>query len=215
MTTVDFDHEWMTWGRSGGVLSSQGQSAQLDIGVMSFQRRAEVVAEIEGEVARGISLKQATDQANQSPGVAHRSQVHSLSEGKYVVDDTAAVGADSAVDTLKSVTSVAAGGKRIIAITGALSFDGESDYDSLEAFGALVVRLNIDLWFAVGPAARSLFLSVGREGSWAGESQHCLDIDTAYDEVRALIRPDDVVIVMGSTGESLRPLVSRLLEDFS
>ena len=32
MTTVDFDHEWMTWGRSGGVLSSQGQSAQLDIG---------------------------------------------------------------------------------------------------------------------------------------------------------------------------------------
>ena len=88
MTTVDFDHEWMTWGRSGGVLSSQGQSAQLDIGVMSFQRRAEVVAAIEGEVARGIFLKQATDQANQSPGVAHRSQVYPLSEGKYVIDDT-------------------------------------------------------------------------------------------------------------------------------
>ena len=132
MTTVDFDHEWMTWGRSGGVLSSQGHSAQLDIGVMSFQRRAEVVAEIEGEVARGISLKQATDQANQSPGVAHRSQVHSLSEGKYVIDDTAAVGADSAVDTLKSVTSVAAGGKRIIAITGALSF---FDHKNLSGFG--------------------------------------------------------------------------------
>jgi UDP-N-acetylmuramyl pentapeptide synthase len=57
-----------------------------------------------------------------------------------------------------------------------------------------------------------LFLSVGREGSWDGESQHCGDVEEGYAELRAFIRPGDVVLVMGSSTTDLYPLVERLIE---
>ena len=89
---------------------------------------------------------------------------------------------------------------------------GSSDYDNLSAFGALMVRLNVTQVFAIGPGARALFLSVGMEGSWDGESQHCQDTATAYDDIRARIRPGDVLLVLGSTEQALSPLVGKLRE---
>jgi UDP-N-acetylmuramyl pentapeptide synthase len=100
-------------------------------------------------------------------------------------------------------------------VAGAFDFDGDSDYDSLDAFGAFMVRLNVDQVFAVGPDARALFLSVGREGSWDGESQHCVDVGSAYDEVRGFVQSGDVVLVMGTRSVDLLPLVWKLREDYA
>ena len=116
-------------------------------------------------------------------------------------------------DVVKAVTADNPPPSRIVAVVGALDFSGESDYDSLDATAALIVRLNVAQVFAVGPEARALFLAVGREGSWDGESQHCVDIDTAYDEVRAYVRPGDVVLVMGGSPGFLGPLALRLRGD--
>jgi UDP-N-acetylmuramyl pentapeptide synthase len=56
---------------------------------------------------------------------------------------------------------------------------------------------------------------VGMEGSWDGESQHCLSVEDAYDKTRAFLRPEDVVLVMGSVSMSLLPLVEALGNDLS
>jgi UDP-N-acetylmuramyl pentapeptide synthase len=165
-------------------------------------------------VAEGLSLDEAIARAPEARE-PHVLEVHEVSQGILVIDDTATIGANNAVDSLKVVTSVAARERRVVVVAGAIDFTGDSDYDSLGAFGALMVRLNVDQVFAVGPEARALFLSVGMEGSWDGESQHCPSVDDAYDVVRAFLRPEDVVLVMGTTRESLSPLVGRLLEDLS
>jgi UDP-N-acetylmuramyl pentapeptide synthase len=89
---------------------------------------------------------------------------------------------------------------------------GGSDYDDLEAFGAFIVRVNIAKCIAVGPDARAIFASVGREGSWDGESQHVDDVATAYDEVSKDISQGDVVVVLGSVPEDMGSLVLRLRE---
>ncbi|MCF8550141.1 MAG: hypothetical protein K9G09_04505, partial [Pontimonas sp.] len=147
--------------------------------------------------------------------VPHVLEVHHVGEGVMVIDDTGTQGVNNAATSLKLVTGLAARQRRVVVAAGALDFGGDSDYDDLGAFGALMVRLNVNQVFAVGPEARALFLSVGREGSWDGESQHCVSVDDAYDDIRAFIRPEDVVLVMGTTGPSLLPLANRLAEDLS
>ena len=130
--------------------------------------------------------------------------------GTVILDFTDVWGGRESVDVLKEATATFPPPRRIVAALGALDLSGESDYDSLDATAALIVRLNVAQVFAVGNDARSLYLAVGREGSWDGESQHCVDIDTAYDEVRAYVRPGDVVLVMGGASGFLRPLADRL-----
>jgi UDP-N-acetylmuramoyl-tripeptide--D-alanyl-D-alanine ligase len=147
------------------------------------------------------------------PQEPHRMALHQSPNDVMVIDDTGTLSANDQVMTLKRVTMAAARQRRIIVVSGAPDLTGDSDYDSLDAFAAVFVRLNVSQVFAVGPEARAIFLSVGREGSWDGESQHCVDVDTAYDEVRAFIRPGDVVLVMGTTGQSLLPLYHLLVED--
>lgn len=137
-------------------------------------------------------------------------RTHRGADGVTVVDCSDIHGARDVVDVLKNATAEFSPPTRIIAVMGALDFSGDSDYDSLDATAALIVRLNISQVYAVGPEARALFLAVGREGSWDGESQHCVDTDTAYDEVRAYVRPGDVVLAVGGSSGFLAPLVSRL-----
>jgi len=215
MSQLTFENEWMDWGQSGGLVRLGDVSAELTIEVMSFSRRAEVVAGIARGVEAGESLEAAVARAGETPDAPHRGVVHHLPHDILVIDDTAALGADAVVDTLKTLTSLSAGSRRIIVLMGGIVFAGESDYDTLEAFGALVVRLNIAQVMAIGAPARSIFLSVGREGSWAGESQHYLDAPSAYAKARAFIGPGDVVVVMGSSSESLLPLVDRFVEDLA
>jgi UDP-N-acetylmuramoyl-tripeptide--D-alanyl-D-alanine ligase len=78
-----------------------------------------------------------------------------------------------------------------------------------------MVRLNVGQVFAIGRGARALFLSVGMEGSWDGESRFCEDSDSAYDDIRAHILPGDVVLVLGDTEKPLSTLVARLRADLS
>ena len=142
--------------------------------------------------------------------------IEALAPGGFtLIDDSGNDTARGTVERLKAVTMSVEPDQRVIAVVGALDFSDDSAYDSLESWGALVVRLNIASMIAVGPQARALFLSVGREGSWDGESQHSPDIDTAYDEVCALVRPGDVVLVMGSRELPMRHLANRLMADAS
>jgi UDP-N-acetylmuramyl pentapeptide synthase len=143
---------------------------------------------------------------------AHQLEVVVLSNDVVLIDDTDTVSAHDAVTSLKRVTQAARRERRVIAVMGALDFQGDSDYDNLPGFAAVLIRLNVSQLFAIGKEARAIYVSVGLEGSWDGESHHCLDIDQGYDDVRAFIQPGDVVLIMGSTTSSLFPLFSRLRE---
>jgi UDP-N-acetylmuramoyl-tripeptide--D-alanyl-D-alanine ligase len=144
----------------------------------------------------------------------HQLEVHTLTQDIIVIDDTQTISANEAVTSLKRVTMAARGERRVVVVAGPVDFSGDSDYDNLQAFAAVMVRLNVSQVFAVGPQARAIAVSVGLEGSWDGESHHCPDVDQAYDEVRAFIRPGDVVLIMGTTSDSLYPILQSLMEEF-
>jgi len=215
MSNVTLSQTWATWGASGGVLSCDGVEVEFEIPRTGFIELDLAYQRVRDAVEEGASFDAAVKALQSITPVPHVLEVHALGSGITLIDDTATSRANEAVASLKTVVNIADRQSRVIAVAGAFEFDGDSDYDSLEAFGAFMVRLNVDQVFAVGPEARALFLSVGREGSWDGESQHCADVQTAYDEVRAFIRPGDVVLVMGAASIDLSPLVAQLSEAFS
>lgn len=214
MIDVTLEDSWTDWGRSGGVLAAGADRLAWEIATMAPELLREALGTIRHAVAAGRSLGEAVTAVGDA-SKPHILEVHQVGQGVIVIDDTGTQGVNDAATSLKVVTGLAARTRRVIVAAGALDFDGDSDYDDLGAFGALMVRLNVDQVFAVGPEARALFLSVGREGSWDGESQHCVSVDDAYDDIRAFIRPGDVVLVMGTTGPSLLPLATRLAEELS
>ena len=214
MVEVALEDPWIDWGRSGGVLVAGAERVSWELATMAPLGVDEALGSIRTAVATGMSLAEAAAVAG-AGRFPHVLDVHHVGEGVMVIDDTGTQRVNNAATSLKLVTGLAARQRRVIVAAGALDFGGDSDYDDLGAFGALMVRLNVNQVFAVGPEAKALFLSVGREGSWDGESQHCVSVDDAYDDIRAFIRPEDVVLVMGTTGPSLLPLANRLAEDLS
>jgi len=62
----------------------------------------------------------------------------------------------------------------------------------------------------VGPAARHIHAAAGLEGSWDGESVLVDDADAAYDVLRDVLRPGDIVLVKSSNSAGLRHLGDRL-----
>lgn len=215
MSDVRVIDEWMDWGVTGAELSFQGQNAQLLVKGISFEARAAALDSVRAQLREGDNLRDAIEASLLEAATGDLPRGEVLADDVVLVDASLVTLASRAVDVTKSVSALARGSRRVVLVSGTLDFSGESDYDNLSAFGALMVRLNVGQVFAIGRGARALFLSVGMEGSWDGESRFCEDSDSAYDDIRAHIRPGDVVLVLGDTEKPLSALVARLRADLS
>jgi UDP-N-acetylmuramoyl-tripeptide--D-alanyl-D-alanine ligase len=210
VSELQVTEDWSQWDATGCDLSWGSERATLRIGGISLEARDRALRELKARIAQGESLAEAVESLSVSRANSTLPSGQALRDDVILVDASHLTDASAAVDVAKSVSSLARGSRRVVAVAGALNFSGDSDYDNLSAFGALMVRLNITQVFSVGQGARALFLSVGMEGSWDGESRFCQDSLSAYDDIRAHIQPGDVLLVLGSTEESLSPLVEKL-----
>jgi UDP-N-acetylmuramoyl-tripeptide--D-alanyl-D-alanine ligase len=215
MSEVEIIREFSGWDSTGCDLRWGSEQGTLTVAGISLEARDSALRALQDRIRHGETLAEALWSVSQELQSSRLPVGVDLAEDVILVDASAVTQASPAVDVVKSVSALARGVRRIVAVAGALDFSGESDYDNLSAFGALMVRLNVDQVFAVGRGARALFLSVGMEGSWDGESRFCEDSDSAYDDIRAHIRPGDVVLILGSTDESFTEMVGKLKADLS
>jgi UDP-N-acetylmuramoyl-tripeptide--D-alanyl-D-alanine ligase len=112
--------------------------------------------------------------------------------GLLIVDGTADQTAEGVVCGLKALAELGRLGRRTVAVVGPLTGADWQDHDRV---GRMVVRLDIRSLVAVGHGTRHLHAAAGLEGSWDGEAVLVADEDAAYDEVRAGLRGDEVVLV--------------------
>ena len=210
MTPVHVADESFDWSGSALDLVVDGQQVTLEVPGVSMTRRSFALESLELALEDGDTIPRATERARSAALSLPAPTVHQMADDVMLLDASHVSQAYAATDVVKSVSVLCRGERRILLVAGVLDFSGDSDYDTVSAFGALMVRLNVSLVVAVGTLARSLYLSVGMEGSWDGESQFCADASTAYDEVRAHVRQGDVVLVLGSLEEPLTSLVTQL-----
>ena len=210
MAPVHISDENFDWSGSTLDLLVNGQQVALEVPGVSLARRSFALESLALALEGGETIDAATESALGAALSLTAPTVYRMADDVLLLDASHVSQAYMATDVVKSVSVLCRGERRVLLVAGVLDFSGDSDYDNLSAFGALLVRLNVSLVVAVGTRARSLYLSVGMEGSWDGESQFCADASTAYDEVRAHVRQGDVVLVLGSIEEPLNSLVTQL-----
>lgn len=133
-----------------------------------------------------------------------------------VLVEAPAAAAMPAASALRVLATVTRGRTRAIAVMGPI---GPDEPEAEEAGGApaandrigrLAVRLNIDRLVVVGEAARAMHLGAQHEGSWGSEAWFVESEAAAYDAVRALLQPGDVVLVRSGGIPGLRRVGERL-----
>lgn len=159
----------------------------------------------------GVPLDAAIDALAALPLAEHwRMELHQTAENFTVINDAYNASPDSMAAALKTLAEITRGKHRAVAVLGEMSELGEYADEEHDKLGRLVVRLNIDKLIVVGHAARHIHNSAGLEGSWDGESVLVESADVAYDLLREVLQPGDVVLVKSSNSAGLRMLGDRI-----
>ena len=216
----DADARLLAWrpADAGGTVTASIDGAELDYEIAFSGRHWALnsVAVLACVRASGASVEQAAGALAAVAPVAGRGVRHRIpiQGGSYeLIDESynaspAAVRA--AIATLAETTPLAPGGRRIAVLGDMLELGDEAPRwhvelaDDLESAG-------IDLVFTAGPLMAHLHraLSAARRGAHAPESESLTEV------LRAEIRAGDVVLVKGSLGSRMGPIVRRLIADAS
>ena len=129
-----------------------------------------------------------------------------------VINDAYNANPDSMRAAVRTLAQIAEPGQRTVAVLGAMSELGELSIAEQDKLGELVVRLGIDRTVVVGHDARPLYISTISQGSWDQEAAFAEDADAAFDLLRELLRPGDLVIVKSSNSAGLRMLGDRIAD---
>lgn len=141
-----------------------------------------------------------------------RMQVEHRADGVTVINDAYNASPDSMKAALQTLAQLGKTGRRTIAVLGEMAELGQFSRDEHDAMGRFVVRLNIDQLVVVGEGARLIHSGAVLEGSWDGESKFYESIDEAFEAVREMLVPGDIVLVKSSKSANLRHLGDKLME---
>jgi len=130
--------------------------------------------------------------------------------GITVINDAYNASPESTAAALRTLAELTRGRTRAVALLGEMAELGAHAAEAHDRIGRLAVRLNIDLLVVVGEGARAIHLGAQHEGSWGSEALFAETDAAAYDAVRALLQPGDVVLVKSSKSAGLRHLGDRL-----
>ena len=166
-------------------------------------------------VARGlgIDLDRAIAALAEVPRAERwRMEVLTREDGAIVINGAYNASPDSTAAALKTLAQLGREeNRRTVAVIGEMAELGPYAQEEHDRIGRLAVRLDIRQLVVVGDAARHVHAAAGLEGSWDGESVFVPDIDAAYDVLRDVLRPEDIVLVKSSKSAGLRFLGDRLV----
>jgi UDP-N-acetylmuramoyl-tripeptide--D-alanyl-D-alanine ligase len=174
--------------------------------VMNALAALTVARELGVDLDRAIRVLEAVPRAER-----WRMELFTRDDGVIVINDAYNASPDSTAAALKTLAQLGRGeSRRTIAVLGEMAELGPYAQEEHDRIGRLAVRLDIRQLVAVGEGARHIHAAAGLEGSWDGESMLVPDIDAAYDVLRDLVRPGDIVLVKSSKSAGLRFLGDRL-----
>ena len=137
-----------------------------------------------------------------TPRSAGRMRVTERADGVTVLDDAYNANPESMVAGLRTLTTMAGGRRRTVAVLGQMNELGEGSAAAHVEVGRSAVRLGVDVVVGVG----------NRDAAGYGGT-HVPDRDSAEDLLRDVLRPGDVVLVKASNSLNLSELARRLGEE--
>jgi hypothetical protein len=130
-------------------------------------------------------------------------------QATVVVDDSVGVSGDDLVAWGRLLAKLQTPECKTVMVCGGVDVDPASDYDTLGALAAALIRQRLGQFIGVGQRAKAIATQVGLEGSWDGESVWAETPARAYDYLCDQVHESDVVVVVGLEPASLADLMSR------
>ncbi|MCX6566064.1 MAG: UDP-N-acetylmuramoyl-tripeptide--D-alanyl-D-alanine ligase, partial [Candidatus Aminicenantes bacterium] len=165
-------------------------------------------------VARAFGLRWETLQ----PGLAAlepaamRGRIIRLAEGITVVDDTYNSSPRALEMALQSYVQLPAG--RYVAVLGDMLELGPEGKKYHEEAGRNARRLGWDVVASVGPSGRWIAAGARAEGLSESLTPEFTTSEEAAEKIPEILKPDDLVLVKGSRGVRMEPIVERLISSF-
>jgi UDP-N-acetylmuramoyl-tripeptide--D-alanyl-D-alanine ligase len=151
--------------------------------------------------------------ASAAPVSRWRMEVTDRADGVTVINDAYNANPESVLAALRTLATMAGGGRRSWAVLGPLGELGEAADSALDELGRRAVRLGIDRLVVVGEQARALYDGARRERPAGEESVLVPDVEAATALLRAELRSGDVVLVKASRAFGLERIAAALLPD--
>jgi UDP-N-acetylmuramoyl-tripeptide--D-alanyl-D-alanine ligase len=195
---------------------ASGETRQVSFRVLGEHHVMNALAAAAASEVLGVSAD-AIVAALESVQTAERWRMEVLGgrDGITVINDAYNASPDSMTAALKTLAQIARPGQRTVAVLGEMSELGELAGEEHDRIGLLVVRLNISQLVVVGAAARRMYISAIREGSFDGEAAMVDTPAEAVELLRSTVGPGDTVLVKSSNSAGLRFLGDELGELFS
>jgi UDP-N-acetylmuramoyl-tripeptide--D-alanyl-D-alanine ligase len=157
----------------------------------------------------GVTLAECAA-ALKGAGVAHwRMETSTGASGIVIVNDAYNANPESMAAALKAARWMAKG-ERLVAVLGHMAELGPVEFEEHERLGQLVVRIGVERLITVGERARTIARSAIREGQLPEDVASYEDRSEAAADVRAWVRPGDVVLVKGSRVAGLERVAEAL-----
>jgi hypothetical protein len=126
-----------------------------------------------------------------------------------VVDESGRVSGDELVAWGRLLAKLQTPECKTVMVCGGAEVDPTSDYDTLGALAAALIRQRLGLFIGVGQAAKPIATQVELEGSWDGESVWAETPTRAYDYLCDQVHQSDVVVVVGLLPPDLDDLMAQ------
>ena len=157
----------------------------------------------------GVTLAECAA-ALKGAGVAHwRMETSTGASGIVIVNDAYNANPESMAAALKAARWMARG-ERLVAVLGHMAELGPVEFEEHERLGQLVVRIGVERLITVGERARTIARAAIREGQLPEDVASYEDPSEAAADVRAWVRPGDVVLVKGSRVAGLERVAEAL-----
>jgi len=157
----------------------------------------------------GVTLAECAA-ALKGAGVAHwRMETSTGTSGIVIVNDAYNANPESMAAALKAARWMAKG-ERLVAVLGHMAELGPVEFEEHERLGQLVVRIGVERLITVGERARTIARAAIREGQLPEDVASYEDPSEAAADVRAWVRPGDVVLVKGSRVAGLERVAEAL-----
>ncbi len=196
-------------GRARFVLEVDGETEAVELAVPGEHMVANALAAAAVGSSLGLSAGECAAALKGARVSAWRMETFTTPDGVRVVNDAYNANPESMAAGLKAARWMARDG-RLVAVLGHMAELGPIAIDEHERLGELIVRVGVERLITVGEAARLIHRAAVREGQ---DPDDAVDVETpqeALAELRAWLRPGDVVLLKGSRVVGLERIAEAL-----
>jgi len=196
-------------GRAGFVLVAGRERERVELAVPGEHMVSNALAAAACGIALGITVAECAIALKDARISAWRMETFTTREGVRVVNDAYNANPESMAAGLKAARWMARDG-RLAAVLGHMAELGPISFDEHERLGELIVRVGVERLITIGEPARAIMRAAVREGQLPEDAADYDEPEEAVADLRAWMRPGDVVLVKGSRVVGLERVAEAL-----